>query len=423
MRLLCIILQYPPDTNASGQLIAQLCRGLAGVGHRITVITSFPHYESFRVLPEYRNRFYSRERGGDVEVIRLFAYAPGRKTMIHRLVSYLVFNILALITALLLCDRWDALLCVNGSFFTGITGWLVGTIKRAGFVYNVQDLYPDVPISAGQLRNRLAISALRLLETFMYRKAAHITVISPAIEAKLVARGVPQQQISTIPNFTDTRFIRPLPRLNKFASEHGLSDRFVVMHAGNLGYVYDLYTLIDAALLLSNTPEILIAIVGNGVMKSELVKRAEALRLKNIVFLPFEPYENLPWLRASADIHISLYKPGAAWESFPSKIYEIMASGRALLVGVDAESELARFVSDSNSGLCVAPGDSKALAQAILRLYRDREFRRILEFNGRSRAEAAFSLDFAVAAYDQILRRVLSPKPTVPALNTVQNYR
>jgi colanic acid biosynthesis glycosyl transferase WcaI len=418
-----MVLQYPPDINASGQLMAQLCRGLSEEGHRITVITSFPHYEQFRVLPAYRKRLYSRNREGGVDVIRLFAYARGDKSMKHRLINYLVFNLLALMTAVLLRAHWDALLCVNGSFFTGLTGWLIGKIKGSPFVYNVQDLYPDVPIRAGQLRNPVAISILKRLEVFMYRKAAHITVISAAMKANLLAKGVSPNILSIIPNFTDPRFIRLLPKRNDFSRRHGLCEKFVVMHAGNLGYVYDLHTLLGAASLLSNYPDIVVAIIGNGVMKAELQQRAEALQLKNILFLPFQLYETLPWLRASADVHVSLYQSGAAGESFPSKIYEIMASGRPMILGVEARSELERLVTETGSGLRVKPGDSAELAEAILRLYRDPDLREQMGKSSRAYAEKNCSLHSAVAAYDELFRKIDDSCSTLPLAAPLQNYR
>ena len=91
-----------------------------------------------------------------------------------------------------------------------------------------------------------------------------------------MAKKVPKQKVSVIPNFVDTEFIRPLPRENDFSREQGLSDKFVVSYAGSLGYVYDLDTLLDAALLLREQRDIFFLIVGNGVAKTELKEGCEA---------------------------------------------------------------------------------------------------------------------------------------------------
>jgi colanic acid biosynthesis glycosyl transferase WcaI len=406
MRILLPIIQFPPDVNSTGLLMAQLCEGLVACGHEISVITSFPHYENFRIWDEYKGKLIERSKYQDVDVTRLYVYAAGKKSMVNRLLSYLTFNALAGITGGFSRRRWDVILCPNGSFFTGVTAWLVGKLKGAPFIYNVQDLYPDVPIRAGQLRNPSAIVALKGIERFMYRKAAHVTVISPLMRDTLISRGVSAEKISVIPNFVDTDFIRPLPKTNNFGQQQGLADKFVVTHAGNLGYVYDLDTLLDAAHLLSSQKDILFLIVGSGVAKPALEKKAHELKLKNVRFMPFQSHEALPWLRASSDVQVSLYKNDAAKDSFPSKVYEIMASGRPLLASPDGDSALAKVVKAVGCGLCVNSGNGGDLAEAILQLYRDPSLREMMGKRGREYAEVHHSKHTAVRWYDELLRRV-----------------
>lgn len=416
MRILLPIIQFPPDVNTTGLLMAQLCEGLTAYGHEVTVVTAFPHYENFRIWDEYRGKLVERAKYRGMDVVRLYVYAPGKKSMVNRLVSYVSFNALAAITATFSRAQWDVILCPNGSFFTGLTAWLVGKVKGVPFIYNVQDLYPDVPIRAGQLRNPQAIATLRAIERFMYRKAAYITVIAPSIRDNLVSKGVPSEKISIIPNFVDTDFIRPLPKANSFGHQHGLSDKFVITHAGNLGYVYDLDTMLNAASLLSSQKDILFLIVGNGVAKAELEKKAHESKLENVQFMPFQPHESLPWLRAASDVQVSLYKNGAAIDSFPSKVYEIMASGRPLLASSDDESGVERLVKTAECGLCVRPGDAKNLAEAILNLYRNPSLRETMGQRGRRYAEENHSKHAIVARYHDLLHRACGQAKTSETL-------
>jgi colanic acid biosynthesis glycosyl transferase WcaI len=406
MRILLPIIQFPPDVNPTGVLMAQLCEGLTACGHEVSVITAFPHYENFRIWDEYRGKLVKRDRERGMEIVRLFTYAPGKKSMVNRLISYVTFNALATMAGVFSRSRWDVILCPNGSFFSGLTAWLVGKAKGIPFIYNVQDLYPDVPIRAGQLRNRHAIAALKAIEKFMYRKADHITVIAPSFRDNLVSKGVPVEKISIIPNFVDTEFIRPLPKTNSFAQQHGLSDKFVITHAGNLGYVYDLDTMLNAAALLSSQKDILFLIVGNGVAKPALEKKAHELKLDNVRFIPFQPRESLPWLRASSDVQVSLYKNGAANDSFPSKIYEIMASGRPLLASSDGDSGVATLVKTAECGLCVKPGETEHLAEAILDLYRNPALRETMGRRGRRYAEENHSKQVVIDRYHDLLQRI-----------------
>jgi len=405
MRILLPIIQFPPDVNPTGVLMAQLCEGLMACGHEVSIITTFPHYEDFRIWEEYRGKLVKRDLERGMEIVRLFTYASGKKSMVNRLISYVTFNALATIAGVFSRSRWDVILCPNGSFFSGITAWLVGKAKGIPSIYNVQDLYPDVPIRAGQLRNRHAIAALKAIEGFMYRKADHITVIAPSFRDNLVSKGVPMEKISIIPNFVDTEFIRPLPKANNFAQQHGLSDKFVITHAGNLGYVYDLDTMLNAASLLSSQKDILFLIVGNGVAKPALEKKAHELKLDNVRFIPFQPRESLPWLRASSDVQVSLYKNGAATDSFPSKIYEIMASGRPLLASSDGDSGVATLVKTAECGLCVKPGETEQLAEAILDLYRNPALRKTMGERGRRYAEENHSKQVVIDRYHDLLQR------------------
>ena len=164
--------------------------------------------------------------------------------------------------------------------------------------------------------------------------------------------------------------------------------------------------MLDAAALLSSRKDILFLIVGNGVAKAGLENRAHDLKLENVRFMPFQPRESLPWLRASSDIQVSLYKNGAANDSFPSKIYEIMASGRPLLASSEAESGVEHAVKTAQCGLCVKPANPGELAEAILTLSHDSSMRESMGRRGRQYAEENHSKNAAVIRYNELLQKV-----------------
>lgn len=408
LRILLLIIQFPPDVNSTGLLMAQVCEGLIACGHEVSVITTFPHYEKFRVWEEYRGKLFEQEWYRGMDVLRLYVYASGSKqNMLRRLMSYLSFNALASVAGLLTRHSFDVILCTNGSFFTGISAAVIGRPWRIPFVYNVQDLYPETPIEAGQLHNQWVITTLEWIERLMYRLAAHITVITPSFREHLLsAKGVPAEKVSVIPNFVDTEFIRPLPKVNDFSRRLGLADKFVISHAGNIGYVYDLETMLDAAALLKSEKKILFLIVGDGVAKPRLERKAKALGLENVRFLPFQPYEDLPWLRAASDVQVSLYRHGAANYSMPSKIYEIMASGRPLLASADMRSDVWNLVEATQCGLCIEPENPEQLAEAVLTLYRDPSLRDAMGQRGRQHAERNYSKQVVISRYDELLQRI-----------------
>lgn len=407
VRILLQIIQFPPDVNSTGLLFARLGQELLRRGHEVRVVSSFPHYERFRVWREYRGKLFERSAYNGMDVLRLPVLTPGTKQrMINRLVSYLSFNAAATMVGWLSRWRPDVILSPNGSFFSGITAHLTGAPGRVPFVFNVQDLYPEAFVHAGRLRNRSAIATLEQIERFMYRKAAHITVITPAFREHLVADGVPPEKVSVIPNFVDTEFIQPLPKENADAQRLDLADRFVVCHAGNVGYVYDLDTLLDAAAILREHQDILFLIVGDGAVKPDLEGRARALNLPNVRFLPFQPQDTLPSLRAACDVHVSLYKNGQGRFSMPSKVYEIMAAGRPVLASADPASDVTRLVRDTECGIALEPQDPKRLVEAVLTLYRDPALREVMGRRGRRHVEAHHTVAAVADRYEELLARM-----------------
>jgi colanic acid biosynthesis glycosyl transferase WcaI len=410
MRILVLIIQYPPDVNTSGTLMAQLCEGLAGRGHTVSVVTSFPHYEKFRVWDEYRGKLLETNHQNGVSVTRTCVYANGNKQkMLNRLFSYLSFNAVATLIGTLSRRQYDVILCSNGSFFSGVAASIIGRVKGVPFIYNVQDLYPETPVQAGQLSNRMAIGALEKLERFMYAQAARVSVISPSFRDNLLGKRVPAAKIATIPNFVDVDFIWPYPKVNSLSAAYDLTDKFVVTHAGNLGYVYDLDTLLEVALRVQSEDGIQFLIVGDGVERGRLQHRAQTLGLTNVRFLPFQPRERLPLLRAASDVQVAMYRRGSARFSMPSKVYEIMSSGRPVLATADRDSDLWRLVADTRCGVCVEPHAPDKTAAALLALYRDPALRARMGERGRDEAVRAYSRDAIVSQYEQLCRDVCLP--------------
>lgn len=404
VRILLVILQFAPDVNSNGLLFTQIAADLVQRGHHVTVVTSFPHYEHFRVWPEYRGKLAQRERREGLDIVRLYIHARGRKQRFtDRFLSYFSFSVLAFITALCLRQRYDVIVCPNGGFLTAVAAVLVGRLKRVPVLLNLQDLYPETPIRTGLIRDTWIIGILRWLEQYIYRGSAHISVITAYFREFLVQNGVPAERISVIPNFVDAEFIRPLPRDNDFSRRHGLAEKFVVSHAGNIGYAYDLETLIEAASLLRSDRDIAFLIVGDGVVKPILQERVRALNLENVQFMSYQPREDVPLLRAASDVQVALNRPGASLHSMPSKVYEIMASARPLLASADSGSDLAILIDGSRCGIVVEPRDARALADAIMRLHAAPELRQEMGARGRRLAETQYSRSAVVDQYERLL--------------------
>jgi colanic acid biosynthesis glycosyl transferase WcaI len=407
MRILLLSTYFRPDIASTGVLMTYLAEDLAGLGHNVTVVTTFPHYDTGKIWEAYRGKLLHRDKHGLINVYRLHVYIPKCKDKLYeRLFNYATFNALSALVGTLI-GKHDVVLAPSPPLTNGLSADLISRVHRIPFIYNVQDIYPDVAIRMGVMTNPRVIAFFRRMEQYVYRRAAALAVISEGFRRNLLAKGVPPHKVKVIPNFIDTEFVHPLSRHNGFSSEYALDDRFVILFAGNIGFSQGLETVLEAAAKLTNQKNILFLIVGNGAAKSHLVNYAQELGLENVLFLPFQPYEVLPNMYASSDICLVPLRKGFTAESVPCKVFTITAAARPLIASVDRDSDTYHFVRDAQCGLWVEPEDSDALAEAILTLYADKELREYLGRNGRQHVEAHYTRQAIARQYHELLTAVV----------------
>jgi colanic acid biosynthesis glycosyl transferase WcaI len=365
MKILIITLYYKPDPGASSVIISQLSRELVNLGHKVTVVTGFPHYAENVMEKKYRGKIFTTENLDSIKIVRTYLYtSPHKANFMVRLLNYVSFNILSTLAGLF-SGLQDLIFAPSPPLTVGLSAAFIGFFKRIPYVYNVQDINPDVLIKLGILRNRLFILFAKSLEKFVYNSAEQITVLSEGFRDNLLAKSVPPQKLTIIPNFIDPDFVKPLPRENEFARQHNLGGRYVVLYAGNLGHSQNLEDLLECAKLMSSEKDLVFLIVGHGSRKPFLEDYARELNLENVLFVPFQPLEMMPEIYASADLSLVTLKQGIALDSVPSKIYTIMASARPVLAAVDPGSDAWKLVENAGCGLCLDPESPTALREAI----------------------------------------------------------
>ena len=229
----------------------------------------------------------------------------------------------------------------------------------------LQDVYPDVALKLGKLRNGISYRIIRRLMHSAYRRADRIIVLSEDMRDMLLAIGVSPEHISIIPNWVDTNLVYPVKKQNVFRERNKVGNDFVVMYSGNLGLSQRLEHFLDAALLLLPEKSIRFFLVGDGATKAELLARAEKLGLTNVTFLDYQPKSELAISLSAADLHFVVLDPTIAGCLMPSKIYGILASGTPMLASTIDQCELARLVREGDVGYVVAFGDPEAIAERI----------------------------------------------------------
>jgi colanic acid biosynthesis glycosyl transferase WcaI len=410
MKILVISLYYEPDTcQSNGPIIRALCEDWAEAGHDVTVLTSFPHYNRDAVWPEYRGRLYETDRVGKVRVIRSYIYVPRERTSAGRLWNYLSFNLSSTLAGLFSGPQDMIFVIPPPPITIGLTACVLGAVKRIPYCYNLQDIWPEVAVKLGMLRRPLSIAFFEWLERFIYRHSRKIFAISEEFKTNLLGKGVPAAKIEVIPNFTDTRLIRPLERNNAFSRAHNLDGKYVVLYAGNMGVSQGLDVVLDTAEQLQERQEIAFLLVGQGACREPLVAEARRRKLPNVTFLPFQPEADVPRVYASCDVALIPLRRGITENSVPCKTYSIMAAGKPYIAAVDEGSNLCQLGESVGCGVCVEPENGAALAAAILRMQANPERARAMGRNGRAYVETHFTREAITSRYRIALEALAEP--------------
>lgn len=420
MRILLLTVYFPPDTGSASHLFFELGLELVKNGHQVSVITSMPGYHAHGSLDRYRRKLWVRERTDGMDVLRVATLKMPRRLMVGRAL-WQFSSAMAFFIAERVFTSIDLVLVYSPPLPLGLTAWAIRKVRGTPFVINVQDLFPQSLIDLGLLKNRFAIWIFEALERFLYLKADAITVHSSGNREHVLrkmakARSDGQRlegKVQVIPNWVDTGFIRPGELHNQFRVEYGLSDSFVVSFAGVLGYSQDLDVVLEAAKRIENrnpNPNITWLIVGDGVEKPRLERKASEMGLSSVRFLPMQPRERYPLVLQASDVCLATLRSQVKTPVVPSKILSIMAAGRPVIAAMNLDGDAPKLISEARCGLCVPPEDPDALAEAVLLLYRDYRLREELGLNGRLYAEEHLSLQVCAKRYEALFKEVLNSR-------------
>lgn len=403
MHLLIVTPYFAPDLGPSSPLVTMLAEDLAAMGHKVTVLAAVPHFPSGQVHSEFRGHIWQWQVSKGLRVCRVWVPSGNRANLRHRLVTFLVYQVLATLAGLRLA--YDTVLVTNPAIETGLPFCLLAWMRRKPTLFCVWDLYPEVGEQLGIFRNPVVIRLVKAMEDFCLRRANLVQVLSSDFIPNLRHR-VDLSRLVLVPPWLDTEFIRPLPRVNAFSREHDLDNAFAVLYAGNLGLSQGLANVLLAAERLAPFPDIQFVFVGDGAGRTELISRATKLKLVNVRFIPLQPRERLPQVLASADLGLVSMQKGIGASSLPSKVFPILASARPIVAIADNGSGLLKLVQEYGAGICIPPDDPNALVEAILELYRCPQLAKQMGQRGRSCAVAHHSRVAVARQFAQLIAPV-----------------
>jgi colanic acid biosynthesis glycosyl transferase WcaI len=400
MKIAIHTMYFLPDFGSAPILMNELAGHLAGRGHEVEVVTTFPRTSGAGV----GRRVYSRRRADGFVVKRYWTNRAPHP--LGRLAAWNIYTAGALINLFSL-GPGDVFFLRTPPLQLGLPAFGAKRLKGARVLLSVQDIHPDLAIESGILKNPAGIRFGRALERWVYGVADRIVVISQGFQKNLLGKGVPGSKIDVIPNWVDTDFLRPLDKDNPVSRKYGLERKFVVLYSGTISISSNLALerVIEAARRLAPERDIIFVIAGEGLKKPELEARAKAHGLPNVAFLPFQPYSDLPALLASADVLLVPLDSRKSQLSVPSKLYNFMAAGRPILGLAAAGSEVASLLEERRCGLAVPPDDPAAIAEAVRALRRSEDARRAFASNARAYVVEYFAKDRILRSYDELIEK------------------
>jgi len=354
-RVLFLNRSFWPDREATGQFLTELCDDLSR-DHEVTIVAG-PSRE--RRVAGFR--LWSHEQRGKVSIVRTWGTGFSKSNLAGRLVNLGTYYLLAAVVAIRL-PRPDVIVAETDP---PLLGALAAVLKRrwgCRLIYNVRDLYPDIAEATGGVRNPFLLGLLRRANDYAYKRADLIVTLGHDMADRIVAKGVPADKVVVVPDWVDCGRIRPLES-NPIRRSFG--EKFVVMYSGNIGLSQQLEAVLEAADRLRDDERILFAMIGEGARKKWLEERARAIGLPNVIFMPYQPLENLAESLSAADLHLIPLAPGAAGCLVPSKIYGILAAGRPFIAMMEDSAEVAQIAREDAVGFVVRPGDVDGLIGAI----------------------------------------------------------
>ena len=407
MRILFFCHYFPPESNAPARRIWAHARRWAAAGHDVTVITCNPHHPTGILYPTYRNLLRHQVAMVEgVRLVRVWTWLAANAGTWRRLANYLTYMVSAT-WAGLRERRPDIVIATSPQFFCGWAGVLVSRLRSLPFVLEVRDLWPASIAAVGAIRARWILWLVAMLERWMYSAARQIVTVGEGYRTDLIGRGVAPERISIVTHGVDRGIFRPVPADPGLANQIGVAGRFVVAYCGTVGMAHALDVVPKAAteLIARGETQIVFLVAGAGARLAALRQDVSRQRLDNVICLGQVGSDTVPALLALADVClVHLRRTSAFQTALPSKILEAAAMGRPVILGVEGSAQ--QLVDELGCGVCIEPENAPELADAVLKLAADSEWRTRLGRAGMA-AMAEFDQDRLSALYLRIIESVV----------------
>ena len=409
MRILFFTHYYPPEVNAPASRTSEHCRAWAQAGADVTVVTCAPNHPHGKVYPGYRNKLWQSETRDGVRIVRLWTWLAANEGFLPRILNYVSY-MLAAILALPFLPKADVIVTTSPQFFCGLVGLFARGLKRAPWVLEIRDLWPESIVAVGAMKKGFAIRFLEWLEGVAYRQADAIISLTRGFVPHIAARCGDASKIAVFMNGADLSAFSKSGDGDEVKRKLGLEGKFVAAYVGTHGMAHGLGTILDAAELLKDEPRFAFLMAGGGAEEGRLRAERDARKLDNVVMLGQRPKAEMPALWSATDASLILLRRSDTFKTvYPSKMSEAMAMQCPVILGVEGEAK--EVLEAAGAGIAITPESAEELAAAMRRLADEPEL--AAGFGRAGRAYADQNLDRAkvAARFLALLTQVAARKP------------
>ncbi|WP_027572811.1 WcaI family glycosyltransferase [Bradyrhizobium sp. WSM1743] len=386
MRILLVGINYAPDLIGVAKYNTELCESLVDEGHEVRVITAPPYYPNWKIPTKFSASYFRATDINGVRVTRTPIYVPAQPSGGKRLIHHASFALSSMLPVTKEAFSWrpDIMLSAAPSLMSAAFVAFIARRIRAKSWLHVQDFEVDAAFDLGLLQNEYLRRVMLKTEAAIVRSFDKVSSISPQMVDRLHGKGLELGRTSEVRNWIDTSAIFPASRQTRYRRELGIPATAIVgLYSGTMSNKQGLDLAIDATAALDDShPNIHLILAGEGPHKAKLVEMADGR--SKVHFLDLQPNESFNELMATADFHLIPQKAEAADLVLPSKLGAILASGRPVIAMASRGTGLAAEV--EGAGLVVPPGDSRALAAAIVKLSEEHALCKELGAEGRRRS-------------------------------------
>ena len=415
MKVLVVGINYDPEIISTAVYTSGMVEFLSKAGHRVQVITALPYYPAWKIMqgwPRFSYRFRTAECGA--KIVHCPLYVPTMPSGLKRILHHVSFAITALPIAILRAAtfRPDVVLVVAPSLISAPVAKVAALISGSKTWLHIQDFEVEAAFATGLLQEKSLFGRLAArFERWQLARFDKVSTISPQMIAKLLEKGVARQRVYEFRNWANIAKISPLSGPSPLRAELGITSKHVVLYSGNLANKQGLEIIPEIAAHMAHRSDITFAICGDGPMKETLMALSKPYSA--IRFFPLQPVEKLSALLGIADVHLLPQIASAADLVLPSKLTNMLASGRPILATAQHGTALANEV--GNAGIVVAPGDAAAAAAGIEAVLDNSAQAGVMGKNARARALANWDSVAILARFEAELCALVAQILPTPA--------